>query len=319
MKIILPLKKTELHRQAEVLVRRYKGRDSIFDELDGIYGRESAGYHGEKQLDYYLQLSDLKDSYSLAGLRMKGEEYHFQIDRLLLTPSICFLIESKNLKGKLHLNEQGQLIQDTSEKEIVYDNPYTQVKLQEKQLKQVLKQLGYSNLSIHPLVVFTNRNAILDLGGTPDLITAQQLTLRIDHLLKNREPTFTTSQIKKLASQLLRKHTLRKVNLIERLKISLAAIQTGVFCSHCAVGIMERVYATWVCHTCNRADRRAHIEALVDYATLFGPLITNKTARYFLGVDSHDTVYRLLTKLELPTSGNGKATQYNLEKIIKSD
>src|SRR5690625_7637806 len=150
---------------------------------------------------------------------MKVEYKHIHIYRMSLTISICFLIESKNLKGKLHLNEQGQLIQDTSEKEIVYDNPYTQVKLQEKQLKQVLKQLGYSNLSIHPLVVFTNRNAILDLVGTPDLITAQQLTLRIDHLLQNREPTVTTSQIKKLASQLLQKNTVRKSNLVERLTI----------------------------------------------------------------------------------------------------
>src|SRR5690625_2259981 len=319
MKIILPLEKTELHRQAEVLVRRYKGRDSIFDEVDGIYGRESAGYHGEKQLDYYLQLSDLKDSYSLAGLRLKGEEYHFQIDRLLLTPSICFLIESKNLKGKLHLNEQGQLIQDTSEKEIVYDNPYTQVKLQEKQLKQVLKQLGYSNLSIHPLVVFTNRNAILDLGGSPDLITAQQLTLRIDHLLKNRESTFTASQIKKLAYQFLKNHTLRKVNLIERWKISPAAIQTGVGCPDCRKGIMVRVHNSWRCVTCRLKDDKAHIQALADYAILYGPLITNKVARHFLQVDERSTIYRLLTKMNLPTTGTGKATQYNLEKIIKSD
>lgn len=316
MKIVLPLAKTELHQQLEVLLKRYRQRDRVYDEIQDAYGREHAGYQGEKQLDYYLHLANLKNTFSLAGLRLKWDKYYFQIDRMILTPSVCIIIESKNLKGEITLNEEDQLIQQTPDYQKSYENPYNQVKLQEKQLRHILNNLGYSNLPIHPLVVFTNKNAILNLGGKPDMIALHQLTFRIDELLKNYQPTHTAIEIKKLANNLIKRHTRKSENILNRYKLNPYVLQTGVICPNCERGKMARIHGTWICQRCNLQDRLAHNAALRDYATLINPLITNKQARRFLEVDSRNTIYRLFTKLTIPKIGNKKGTQYNLEKFL---
>jgi len=316
MKIVLPLSKTELHQQSEILLKRYPRRDKIFDELQDIYRREEAGYQGEKQLDYYLNLSDLAGAYSLAGLRLKGDKHYFQIDRMILTQSVCIIIESKNLKGQLLLNEEDQLIQQTSDSQKIYENPYTQVKLQAKQLRQVLNQLGYSDLPVHPLVVFTNKNAILNLGGTPDLIALHRLTFRIDEILNFYQRIQDPKMIQNLAYRLLSKHTVRRENILEKFNLNIYSIRTGVLCSDCERGKMVRVHGTWICEICKQQNQQAHISALSDYAKIVNPLITNKTARYFLEVESRFTVYRIFKDLNLPISGNRNSTHYDLSKII---
>ncbi|GAA4062759.1 nuclease-related domain-containing protein [Amphibacillus indicireducens] len=319
MNIVLPLTKTELHQQLEVLLKRYRRRDRIYEEIQDAYGKERAGYQGEMQLDYFLHLADLQKTFSLAGPRLKWDKHYFQIDRMILTSSVCFIIESKNFKGELTLNEEDQLIQQTPDYQKGYDNPYTQVKLQAKQLRQVLNSLGYSDLPIHPLVVFTNKNAILNLGGNADMITLQQLTFRIDSLCQHYQAIYTTPELKKLAYLLLNKHTLKQENIINRFKVDLRSIQAGVLCTKCEYGIMKRIHGNWSCQKCQHQDRHAHIEALSDYARLFNPLITNKTARRFLQVDSPDIIYRLLSGLELLTKGNNRSTQYNLEKLLEKN
>ena len=316
MKIVLPLAKTELHQQLEVLLKRYQHRDRIYDEIQDAYGREHAGYQGEKQLDYYLHLANLKNTFSLAGLRLKWDKYYFQIDRMILTPSVCIIIESKNLKGEIILNEEDQLIQQTPDYQKSYENPYNQVKLQEKQLRHILNNLGYSNLPIHPLVVFTNKNAILNLGGKPDMIALHQLTFRIDHLIQNYPKIQTTSEINKLAHTLFKKHTRKLENILNRYKLNFYALQTGVICPNCERRKMARIHGTWICRHCKHQDRQAHIAALRDYATLINRIITNKEARRFLEIDSRNTIYRLFTKLNIPKIGNKKGTQYNLEKFL---
>ena len=316
MKIVLPLAKTELHQQLEVLLKRYQRRDKFYEEMEEAYRKERAGYQGEKQLDYFLNLADLQGTYSLAGLRLQSDKYFFQIDRMILTPSVCFIIESKNLKGELTLNKEEQLIQHTDDYQKCYENPYIQVKLQEKQLRKTLNSLGFSNLPIHPLVVFTNRNAILNLGGRPDLIALQQLTFRIDKLCRQYKPVRTATEIKKLAHTLLKKHTIKQENSIIRFNIDVRAIQTGVLCTKCEYGIMNRIHGTWSCQKCHDQNREAHISALTDYAILFNRHITNKTARQFLNVDSRYTMRRLLSALNLPIHGYRTLIKYDLTKLI---
>lgn len=316
MEVILPLVKTELHEQLEVLVRRYSGNDRTFDQLNSDFGKEEAGFYGERQLDYYLHLSDLNEVYSLAGLRLKWDRHYFQIDRLLLGASVCFAIEVKHLKGKLFFNEKEQLIQQLHDHDFIYDNPYTQVKLQAKQLRHVFDQAGYSDLPIHPLVVFTHKNATLNFGDTPDILALQQLTFRIDELLKRYPPIRGKSDVRKLAQILKNQHTVKRENVLRRYHIDLSKVRRGVFCPGCERGIMNRVHGTWLCRSCKRKDCHAHVSALTDYRTLFGGLITNKQARWFLGVESRNTIYRLFTDLGLPAIGNNRATRYDLSKLL---
>src|SRR5699024_2304410 len=240
MEVILPLVKTELHEQLEVLGRRYSGNDRTFSELKDDYGREEAGFYGERQLDYYLRLSDLSEVFSLAGLRMKWDRHYFQIDRLLLDAGVCFVIEVKHLKGNLFFNEKGQLIQQLHDQDFKYDNPYTQVKLQTKQLRQVLNRAGFSDLPIHPLVVFTHKNARLNFVNTPDILALQQLTFQIDELLKQYAPIREKSELRKLAQNLKRQHTAKGENVLRRYHVDLDKIRRGVFCPECGSGLMER-------------------------------------------------------------------------------
>ncbi|MBM7539764.1 NERD domain-containing protein [Amphibacillus cookii] len=313
---ILTLEQTELLQQLEVVSRRYQKRDQRIERIQDHYRREKAGFNGEKQLDYYLKLTSFSQACQLASLRLRRGDHYFQMDRLILTRAACYVIEVKHLSGHVSFNKARQFIQLYNGNERSFPDPLTQAQLQSNQLAMLLSDLGYAQRPIHPIVVFSHDNVILNDSEPEDCILIQQLPERLTVLNQRYEVITTFNQIRKLANHLKQLHVRKQEDVLTRFDIDFSEIQVGVHCRHCKKGLVKRVHGTWKCPICEMKDDDAHIDALIDYRKLISRYITNKQARYFLKVDSPYTIRRLLLKAQLPFQGKGKQTRYDLNPLV---
>lgn len=67
------------------------------------------GIAGEKNIEFELKNSHMP-LYVLHDIYLKWEELSAQIDYLVFTPKICFIIECKNLYGNIEINNNGEFI-----------------------------------------------------------------------------------------------------------------------------------------------------------------------------------------------------------------
>lgn len=311
--IVLPRKKTSIHRQLEILLPRMHQSDSLYPKLQDIFSREESGYFGEKSLDYYYDLLNLEPFPILHGLRLPNENKFFQIDTLILFPNVFLLIEVKNYSGIINYQlEKNLLIRQKENGQLErFGDPVVQVNIQRHHLMNLLKEMNVT-IPLHPLVVFSNPNAILQVPNyVNNLIVAQSLLKKIPEIKKSYSNNHLIhSQLIEIANKLLEKHSPDKTNVIEKYKIEHHQIRNGVWCTNCRKEMMDWQSKNWVCAKCGHRDQNAYIEALKEYKILFGNKINNKLARHFLRLNCPDVTKRLLKKAKLKKLGNYRYTQY---------
>nr|WP_255259872.1 nuclease-related domain-containing protein [Lentibacillus sp. CBA3610] len=77
------------------------------------YKREKAGYDGEKNVDYKLSTYPQKDFFVFQGIRLQNPPFYFQIDTLILSKKVIFILEVKNKQGTFKYDsKQRQLTQE---------------------------------------------------------------------------------------------------------------------------------------------------------------------------------------------------------------
>ncbi|WP_188048451.1 hypothetical protein [Bacillus sp. CH30_1T] len=86
----------------------------------------------------------------------------------------------------------------------------------------------------------------------------------------------------------------------------------SVMCTRCERFNMLRNMRFWYCPNCGEFDRNAHQQAIYDLS----PIITNKQAREFLGVESSRVAYLLLNNMNLNSQGKGRGRIYSLPKNL---
>lgn len=129
--------------------------------------------------------------------------------------------------------------------------------------------------------------------------------------MRYKTDVFTKKELKRLTRLLLKSH----VPLIpDRASMNLPVndFTAGVQCDRCGAFKMDRIYGTWFCKTCGHTSKEAHIAAIRDYFLLFGPEINNLQLRKFLQIDSPDLATRILTSMNLHTTGTTKNRNYFL-------
>ncbi|WP_162880694.1 nuclease-related domain-containing protein [Paraliobacillus sediminis] len=323
--IIRPPEKTPLLKQLEVLLPRIDRSNPNFEKLDNLLGRETAGYFGETSLHYYFSLTDSEEALLLYGLRLQGKDNAFQIDALLLTGSVCFIVEAKNLKGTISFNQNDQMIRTLDQITETFPNPEIQAAVQRWQLSDFLAKHGFPAIPIHPVVTFTHPRVILQSDQKyDDILTNERLPSRINAIKSaHAKVVYQKQQLYKLAHFLNEKHQANHYFVIQRYQIAYHHIRRGVWCPSCQFNgkriIMHRIKRYWYCPACREKNNTAHIQALCEYALLFGTSITNKQARLFLGIESNSTAKRILINIGLETSGETKGRIYYLDKLLEQN
>ncbi|RSD29401.1 nuclease-related domain-containing protein [Mesobacillus subterraneus] len=250
----------------------------------------------------------------------------FQIDTLLISPHLSFIIDSKNIAGTIIFDHEfSQCIRIFNEKEVGIPNPFTQAQRHFRQLSQWLAEHKLPPLQFEYLVVIANSSTIIKSKGSHHhhnfrVVHADLLLSRLIDLEK-RYPkgAFDMKEIKRIAKQLVKFHVPFKPNIFDIYSIHPDEIKKGVQCPQCMAIPMRKIHGTWYCPNCHKTSKTAHIHALSDYYFLYGQHITLRQFSDFLLFPSTKTkaASTHLISLNLPFTGTKKGRVYDLTPLIE--
>lgn len=315
------LKKSRKIAVLEALLRRLPEHHVSRPKITSELAMAMAGYRGEQSLDYYFGFLQKEKYYILHDIRLPYDETrYFQIDILLLSAQFMLIIEVKNLSGTLYFDGTfNQLVRTQNGVEEVFKDPISQVHLQKLQLEAFLKANKIHLPPIETLVAFTHPTALIQ--TSPNNKSAQQYVIKsinliqkISHFEKiyNKEG-LNSKELKSLLRLCLKNHCPSNQDLLLLFNITQNEILTGVHCPHCSYLPMIRKYGEWLCQNCLSSSKNAHVTALQDYFLLINNTITNKQLRYFLQLQSPTIASRLLTSMNLKSTGYRKYRIYKLD------
>ncbi|QST00629.1 NERD domain-containing protein [Pontibacillus sp. ALD_SL1] len=310
-------------RQTEALLRRLPKNHPKRDTIEKDINKRWAGYRGEQALDYFLGFLPFSTYRIFHDLRLSVYGKSFQVDTLILTPQVGFLIEVKNLAGVITVDdESGQFTVVKNGITKRYQNPLAQVNRQLAQLKQWLHIHDVYTYPLLPLVSISNPNAELNFKDTLSVpITHLDVTVeRIKKLHASYENKKAFS-LTPLEQSLLQKHRPYYSDILQTFSIPSSHIQTGIRCPTCKEYSMTRKKLSWECPTCTTRSRMAHRLAVADYFLIYGSTLTNQTCQHFLGLNSRHAISKLLSRMPLSYIGSTNALTYirpsNIEELIQ--
>jgi hypothetical protein len=291
-------------------------------EIQIEFAKNNAGYKGELSLDYYLADLPSENYHIYHDLRLprnKEKKYYFQIDCLVVHPRFCLLLEVKNLIGNLYFDHQyDQVLRTRDGVEETFSDPINQVEAQKEYFKKWLAKNKLPNVPLHTLVVITNPKSYIRISpqygkNSKKIIRGNNLVTRIkDYSNQKVEDILFKRELRKFSTQLSKEHTILDSNILQTYALEPNDLLPGVACPFCKKLPMIRTYGNWFCPNCLKKSNDAHIQALNDYALLFGIHVTNKTLREYLHIESRSSVKKLMISMNLPPNGHTKAATYTL-------
>jgi hypothetical protein len=238
------------------------------------------------------------------------------MDTLLLCLQLAFIIESKNIFGRLFFDSHTkQLIRTFDGKKEGFSDPLLQAKRQKIQLQKWLSQFMTKMIPIHTLVSIGHTSTILETQpGNYQIFNqvfhAERIPDQIlDRIKKQPEPKITSYQMKKISEQLLNQHIPREFSILNAYQIPPSDLIQGIPCPKCTFLPMKRTHSKWYCPGCNYASRTAHEPVIEDHLLIHGR-ITNQECRELLAIDNHDLIKRVLSSMNLPHTGDNKNRIY---------
>ncbi|WP_010531604.1 nuclease-related domain-containing protein [Lentibacillus jeotgali] len=295
------------------ILEKYRQHEAIVSE----YKRAKAGYDGEKNVDYKLSTYPHKDFFVFQGIRLENPPFNFQMDTLILTNKVIYILETKNQKGTFKYNsEQRQLTQVVNGEVTSYKDPILQAEAQKTHLRAWLARHGVFNIPIETLVVVAYPTTIIEnVTQDPDaykkIIHNESLHQHLDRLNDSYTTNIlTNADIKKLCSTILRENVPLRTSIIQQHNINEQHLIKGVPCEKCYKYPMKRLYKRWQCPYCSAISYNAHERFILDYFLLHGTTITNKQCRELLQVASPKTAYVIMNSMNLRKTGNTSARVY---------
>lgn len=313
---VLECKPSERITKLEILKGRIPEFHPKWVEVIADLKDQMAGYEGEKSLQFYLDILPDKDYYILYGLRLKYKNYYFQIDCLVLCSKFGLVLEAKKWTGDFCFdNNFNQMTVIRRKGKIRRKNPVLQAKLQAKKLKCWLEEHDCPDIPIHYLFVNTNESSeIISDEPIRNACNSEVLLDKINQLVESYKiDTLETKDLRKMQKLLLANHTPESPDLLKEFNISQNEIPTGVICPECKSLPMKYRAGYWCCLKCGHKSKTAHYQAIQDYFHLIKPFITNRELRKFLHINSIKVASKILTSLNLPSTGTFKDRVYHLQ------
>lgn len=237
-----------------------------------------------------------------------------QIDILIITPSGIIILEIKNIRGTLHFkNNPRQLIRTTETGEV---HTFTHPEIQLQQYMQAMLHFldtYHITMPVYGAIVFPFNNVdVHGEGSGLPIVMGKELPLYIYKFITQKLDIAMDDILHIILSQLQQKNPFP---LCRYYHIEPSVLQRGVYCENCGQFGMQKLKAIWFCQKCEHRCKEAHVSALKDFYMLVGDTMTNRECRDFLKIDSPYVTKRLMQRLLLTRSGNGKSTKYNLSLL----
>ena len=301
-----------LFRQIKPFMRKDK---RLRQELSN----RTAGYYGEKHLDYMLRIYPHNSAHALSAIRLKYKNFDFQLDTVILTNQRHVILETKNWAGELVYDPSlRQLIQLQVDRKVRYPCPIAQVEKQKRNLTGWFLENDLPVLPIETFVVISNASTILSNPQQDQLFTRKVLHVdllheRLDTLfLPNTRKATPSSSLNKVFHSIQAQSFHRYEDILRKRNITQTQLITGISCEKCWQYPMIRQARNWHCTKCGHADRNAHIQTVYDYFLLneMKPA-TNSEIRTFLNAPNRKVTYNLLKNMKLKMSGSRRHTLYH--------
>ena len=128
-------------------------KDSLM--LDNLIKAEISGYSGETKA--FQSLEKLRcNSRIIKNIELCNDTLRTEIDAVVITEKGVFIIEVKNTKKDVFIDENGDFYR-VSKYQKFDSNIANKMQVKETLLREKLDALGYSRIKIFPVVVFTNK------------------------------------------------------------------------------------------------------------------------------------------------------------------
>lgn len=275
----------------------------------------TAGKRGEERIkrkfnEFYME----EDFRVLWDVNLTIGTWAVQMDGLLLTKHCAIIIESKNISGQLHFDEKTAEFSrvNLAGERTVMDNPKIQLNKHIRFLTQFFK-LKKISLPVTGLIVFTSKDC--EFTSKPQGVSVCKTYQMIEYLLRILQAFSLEAEncnLPKVQKLILNNQTpYRQPPLCTYYFIDPKDLQTGVYCRNCKALTMKRDKRSWVCSQCGVKDVLAHLLALQEYFTFVELTITNRKLCEFCKLESPSVAKRLLSKLDLESSGALKNRTYH--------
>lgn len=148
--------KQENMRLDNVADKEFETFSKLSHEFNNRIAAEISGIEGEQQT--FKSLQTIKRTCRLLkNVELKFEDHTTEIDIIAITDSAVFLLEVKNSKSDIIIDEKGNYRKiNKSGHRILDKNIGVQMNEKEHILRSILKNAGIENINIQSLVVFTN-------------------------------------------------------------------------------------------------------------------------------------------------------------------
>lgn len=292
--------------------------DRLFLEKE-LFNAE-AGIRGEKRLrKKFVEFYSAEPFEILWNTGLTLGNWTVQIDGLLLTPKVAIIIESKNISGELHFDNETRefYCYDAMGVKTVMDNPAVQV---EKHIRFMRTWFAENNirLQVDGLLVFTALKA--ELCSLPHNIRTcrhHHMTEFLFKIIDEYQPNphqnkQSLKKHKKMIEKQLTPYIQKPITVQYSLNTNL--FERGIFCEACENFKVNRKQREWRCLNCSTLARNAAEEAVLDYFALFDYGVNNEEMRKFLNVTDRHLVKRLLSHSKFTKDGSRRHSKYTLNE-----
>lgn len=257
-----------------------------------------AGYGGEVRLDEALEFFDPPYAHQILQDYSLPTPFKIQVDTLMLTQSCIFLLEVKNITGKLQFKQNPSALYSVlaDGKIKSYKSPVTQMNETTMRMRAFLKTLGCP-LPVMSIIVIAHPSQIVeDAPHAARILSAGEVNFYLSEM-QLPDPILSIEKFRCLGETFLSAHqAYPSFPLAPRFQIERSEIETGVFCPRCHLGKMERTKLAWECETCRLISRSAHSTALDDWFMLIKSSISTAECCEFIGLTSLETAKHFLIK-----------------------
>ena len=304
----------------EALLRRlppdHEKRKWIEKDLQKIV----VGFRGEQSLDYYLNFLEHDTYLIFHDVRLPIHNHHFQMDSLIISSHFIFILEIKNLYGKITFDPQfNQLIRDYNDVKEVFPDPVIQVENHKQQLRKWLHQYNFT-VPIYTSVVISNPKTIIQANTANQdylqkIIRSTNIVSTITKTAKKHpNPVLSDKDLRKITRLVLKQHAHLHKNELKKYQLTEEELLRGVRCPKCDHIPLTKKGKLWICCQCSYQGTDAIIHSLFDYYLIVRPTITNAQLRKFFELSSTSISAKLLSSLKLPRTGSTKNTQHHLSR-----
>jgi ribosomal protein L37AE/L43A len=314
-KRVLPIRISKLQALERRLSLDHPKKREVKDDL----AKKLAGFRGEESLDYHLTTFPEKDFCILHDLRLPYQQYHFQMDTLILSPHFFLIIEVKNYAGSLYFEPTfHQVVRTIDGQKETFPDPISQVERQQLHFTSWLHAHKFPPVPIDHLVLISNAYTYIETASgnkrVPQKVThSMKLPSKVADLkMKYKEEKYSLKELRKLSNFLLKQDTPYNPDILARFNMSEKDLVKGIHCPTCHLLPMKRKRGKWICSYCGHHSNDAHLESLRDYALLIADTITNKELRDFLQIDSTSVSAKLLAASNYSYSGSTKGIKYHI-------